>query len=62
LRGRQGSGIIVFTIGFEALQRGLDVLEPCASSPKHFFDVDGLEIKDAFALIVSSIRKPRLTQ
>lgn len=54
--------IIVFTIGFEAPSSGKAVLKDCASSDSHFFDVDGLEINDAFSSIASSIRKLRLTQ
>jgi Flp pilus assembly protein TadG len=54
--------IIVFTIGFEAPSDGQAVLRDCASSIAHYFDVDGLEIADAFASIASSIRKLRLTQ
>lgn len=54
--------IIVFTIGFEAPASGEAVLLDCASSPSHFFDVDGLEISDAFTSIAGSIRKLRLTQ
>ncbi len=54
--------VIVFTIGFEAPESGEAVLSDCASSPSHFFDVDGLAINDAFASIASSIRKLRLTQ
>ncbi|MFD3189039.1 pilus assembly protein TadG-related protein [Sedimentitalea sp. HM32M-2] len=54
--------IIVFTIGFEAPDGGQAVLKDCASSDAHYFDVDGLEITDAFASIASSIRKLRLTQ
>ncbi len=54
--------VIVFTIGFEAPAAGQTVLADCASSPSHFFDVDGLEISEAFAAIASSIRKLRLTQ
>lgn len=54
--------IIVFAIGFEAPDDGNAVLRDCASSDSHFFDVDGLEISDAFASIASSIRKLRLTQ
>lgn len=54
--------IIVFTIGFEAPSGGQAVLQNCASSPAHYFDVDGLEIVDAFSGIASSIRKLRLTQ
>lgn len=55
-------GIMVFTIGFEAPYSGLAVLKDCASSDSHFFDVNGLEISDAFSSIASSIRKLRLTQ
>ncbi|MGD9862968.1 MAG: pilus assembly protein TadG-related protein [Pseudodonghicola sp.] len=54
--------IIVFTIGFEAPANGLAVLKDCASSDSHFFDVQGLEISEAFSSIASSIRKLRLTQ
>jgi Flp pilus assembly protein TadG len=54
--------VIVFTIGFEAPSSGKAVLEDCASSASHFFDVDGLAINDAFSSIASSIRKLRLTQ
>lgn len=56
------AGIIVFTIGFEAPQGGNEILQQCASSVSHFFDVDGLEISDAFDAIASSIRQLRLTQ
>lgn len=55
-------GIIVYTIGFEAPNAGQRVLQDCASSDGHFFDVDGLEIEDAFSSIASSIRKLRLVQ
>ncbi|MDK3019476.1 TadE/TadG family type IV pilus assembly protein [Pseudodonghicola flavimaris] len=58
----KAKGIIVFTIGFEAPSSGLAVLKDCASSDSHFFDVEGLEIADAFSSIASSIRKLRLTQ
>ena len=54
--------IIVFTIGFEAPSSGRAVLKECASSEAHYFDVDGLEIADAFDSIATSIRKLRLTQ
>lgn len=58
----KAQNVIVYTIGFEAPSRGLAVLKNCASSDSHFYDVDGLEISDAFASIASSIRKLRLTQ
>lgn len=55
-------GILVYTIGFEAPRRGNRVLKRCASSDSHFFDADGLDIRDAFAAIALSIRQLRLTQ
>ena len=55
-------GIVVFTIGFEAPSDGQAVLEDCASSDAHYYDVEGLEIKDAFANIASTIRQLRLTE
>lgn len=58
----KAQGIIVYTIAFEANSTGRAVLKDCASSDSHYFDVDGLEISDAFASIASSIRKLRLTQ
>ena len=56
------AGIIVFTIGFEAPSDVEPLLKSCASSDSHYFDVDGLEIQDAFSAIASSIRQLRLTQ
>lgn len=58
----KNQGIIVYTIGFEAPASGQAVLRDCASSDSHFFDVEGLEISDAFASIATSIRQLRLTQ
>ncbi|KAE9627909.1 hypothetical protein FEE96_06635 [Parasedimentitalea maritima] len=58
----KGAGIIVYTIGFEAPSGGQAVLQDCASSDAHYFDVDGLEISEAFASIATSIRQLRLTQ
>lgn len=54
--------IIVFTIGFEAPSNGQAVLKDCASSVSHYFDVNGLEIQDAFSAIASSIAQLKLTQ
>lgn len=58
----KGAGIVVFAIGFEAPQRGLDAMENCASSPAHYFDVAGVEISDAFNSIARTITQLRLTQ
>lgn len=56
------AGITVFTIGFEAPSSGETVLKDCASSDSHYYDVDGLEISDAFASIATAIRQLRLTE
>lgn len=58
----KAEGVIVFTIGFEAPSHGQAVLESCASSDAHYFDVNGIEISDAFTSIASSISKLRLIQ
>ena len=58
----KAQGIIVFTIGFEAPSSGQSVLQDCASSDSHYYDVDGLEIADAFKSIASAIRQLRLTE
>lgn len=58
----KNKNVIVFTIGFEAPQHGLDLLRNCASSDAHFFDVEGGGLSEAFSSIASSIRKLRLTQ
>ncbi|MCW8842697.1 MAG: VWA domain-containing protein [Rhodobacteraceae bacterium] len=58
----KAKNIVVFTIGFEAPSDGRAVLKDCASTDAHYFDVDGLEISDAFAAIASSIAQLKLTQ
>jgi Flp pilus assembly protein TadG len=57
-------GVIVYGIAFEAPTNGSDAIRDCASSPSStfFFDVDGLEIGTAFALIASNLSQLRLTQ
>lgn len=55
------SGIVVFTIGMETYGQGDATLLDCASSPAHFYDVNGVEISDAFASIARQINQLRLT-
>lgn len=55
-------GVIIYTVALEAPVNGGNLLRQCASSSNHAFDVDGLEIRSAFASIATSIRKLRLTQ
>lgn len=55
-------GIVIWSIGFEVDDHGADVMEQCASSPSHFFRVDGIEISDAFDAIARQINQLRLTE
>jgi len=56
------AGIIVFTIGFEVTDNSADVMEDCASSPQHFYRVNGQDIQYAFASITNKINQLKLTQ
>ncbi len=55
-------GVIVYGIAFEAPRAGYKTIKDCASSDSHVYNVNGLDLEDAFASIASSIRKLRLTQ
>lgn len=54
--------VTIFSIGFEAPDRGQAAMRDCASSPSHYFPVEGLEISDAFQAIARTINQLRLTQ
>lgn len=54
--------VTVFAIGFEAPDQGQAAMRDCASSPSHYFPVEGLEISDAFQAIARTINQLRLTQ
>ena len=56
------AGIIVFAIGFEVADAEVPLMKSCASSPSHFYRVQGLEITTAFQSIANAIGKLRLTQ
>lgn len=58
----KAQGVVIYTIGFEMTESSAAVLEDCASSPSHHFNVDGVEISDAFSAIASSINQLRLIQ
>ena len=58
----KNAGITVFTIGFETSSHGGDVMEECASSAAHYYDVDGIEISQAFSAIAATIQKLKLVQ
>ncbi len=56
------AGIVIWGVGFEVDDHGADVLRDCASSPSHFFRVEGVEISEAFSAIATQINQLRLTQ
>lgn len=55
-------GILIWAIGFEVTDHGADVMQDCASSPAHFFRVEGVEISEAFSTIAHTLNQLRLTQ
>jgi hypothetical protein len=55
-------GIVVFSIAFEAPTRGQQVMRYCASSDAHYYDVDGIDISNAFSSIARTINQLRLIQ
>jgi hypothetical protein len=55
-------GIRVFAIGFEAPSGGQSVMRHCASTDADYYDVDGIEIGDAFRSIANAINRLRLIQ
>lgn len=55
-------GIVVFSIAFEAPTEGQEALLDCASSPSHYFAVEGIEITETFHAIARQINNLRLIQ
>lgn len=54
--------IVVFAISFDAPSRGETVMRQCASSDAHYYDVDALDIGNAFSSIAQTINQLRLIQ
>jgi Flp pilus assembly protein TadG len=54
--------VLVYGIAFEAPTNGATQIAQCASSPAHFFDAQGLEIRTAFRSIATNITQLKLTQ
>jgi len=54
--------IVIWSIGFEVTDYSAGVMRNCASSPSHFFRVEGVEITEAFSAIARQINQLRLTQ
>lgn len=57
----KAQNIVIWSIGFEVGDHGADVMRNCASSPSHFFRVEGIEISEAFKAIARQINQLRLT-
>lgn len=55
-------GVIVYGIAFEAPANGQTQILNCASSPAHYFNANGLDIRTAFRAIAANISQLRLTQ
>lgn len=58
----KAQGITIFTIAFEATTHGAETMAKCASSPSHFFNSSGGELKAIFEAIAGQITELRLTQ
>lgn len=58
----RAAGITVFSVAFEADGGGINGLRQCATTPAHFFDVEGVQISEAFRTIASHIRQLRLVE
>jgi uncharacterized protein YegL len=58
----KNAGTIIFAIGFEAPSHGQEVMQDCASSDAHYYNVEGTEISEAFAAIASKITELRLVE
>ncbi len=54
--------VIVYGIAFEAPPPGQTAISNCASSPAHYFNAAGLEIRTAFRSIATNISQLKLTQ
>ncbi|MEM9970217.1 MAG: vWA domain-containing protein, partial [Pseudomonadota bacterium] len=54
--------VVIFAIGFEVTDASAQVMRDCASTPSHFYRVEGLDIEFAFASIANKINQLKLTQ
>lgn len=58
----KSKNVLIFSVGFEAPSNGRDALLDCASSPGHYYDASGIQIRDVFAAIARQISQLKLTQ
>ncbi|MEC9102176.1 MAG: hypothetical protein VX878_00040, partial [Pseudomonadota bacterium] len=57
----KNNGILIYSIGFEISNTSAQAMEDCASSPSHFYRVEGVNISDAFSSIARQLVQLRLT-
>ncbi|EAQ01944.1 hypothetical protein OB2597_00965 [Pseudooceanicola batsensis HTCC2597] len=57
----KANGIIIYSIGFEINNDAAQEMEDCASSPSHFYRVEGVQISEAFSSIAQQLKQLRLT-
>ncbi len=58
----KAEGVLIYAIGFEAPYASQVLLAACASSPSHYFNVEGTDISMAFSAIAADINRLRLVQ
>lgn len=58
----KAQNVVIFSVAFEALPGGEEQLFLCATSPSHYYDAQGLEVRAAFRSIASQINALRLVQ
>lgn len=58
----KNNDVVIFAVGFEVTDASAAIMRNCASTPNHFYRVDGLDIAYAFASIANQINQLKLTQ
>ncbi|WGW03847.1 pilus assembly protein TadG-related protein [Tropicibacter oceani] len=58
----KSEGVVIYAIGVEAPSRGLAAMRDCASSPAHYFDVQGSDLDSTFSQIARTLQTLRLIQ
>ena len=57
-----GSGIVIYSVAFQAPEAGEEVLQYCASDAESFFTPqNGQQLQDAYQAIASSISDLRIS-
>jgi Flp pilus assembly protein TadG len=59
---KEDNQVIIFSIAFEAPERGREALRDCASGPAFYFEADESSIGSVFASIRNSIQKLKLVK